>query len=735
MTAALRTRRRLYAAAAVVAALGVFVDRRPGLLGVGLLALGGIAIGWIPFSSRRARIAGFFAFEQAMGVLVALVGYPLVGLAVVLGSTAGTALMTPLRRWAPWVGSVASGVVALTDLPAGGSSTAFRVVTAAALVGGIGLLFGAVGEEVEADHRRLKEWPLRQRRLMDAASEPMVVHRHGSVVYCNPAAARLVEVDSPDELMGRRVLDFVHPADKPLAASRMAKVEAGEPLEPARIRIVTARGAIRHVETNAYRTDWEGELAVQLMIRDHTELEATRAEIEELFHRLPVALYRSTPAGEVIAGNPALAELLGYPNLEDLLGNTEAANLAYPDIARRRFWRNLMERYGKVLGFEQQIVRRDGGRLWVSDSAITVRDEKGEVLYYEGALVDITDRVKAEEWRRRLMQIVETTSEMIGVCDRNGVLRYANPALRRFLQGDPAEPLRPVHIGRLVDASASRLVTGALLESGRWEGELEVGVGATRRLVSVTILRHGDDDDAFLSVVARDLTEARLTARRLERLVKAKDEFVAAVSHELRTPLTAVVGMAAELRQRHDAFTDEERRELVSLVAEQAQEVAYIVDDLLVAARADTDSIVLVETEVDLKEAVETVLRGLPSNGGTRVANLAAGTVRGDAARVRQILRNLVVNALRYGGPTVVVRTHREGDYVHLEVADDGEGVPEELRERIFQPFERAHRPETQPSSVGLGLTVSRWLARRMGGDLTYRHDHESVFTLSLPAA
>ncbi|GIU92987.1 MAG: hypothetical protein KatS3mg011_1893 [Acidimicrobiia bacterium] len=66
-------------------------------------------------------------------------------------------------------------------------------------------------------------------------------------------------------------------------------------------------------------------------------------------------------------------------------------------------------------------------------------------------------------------------------------------------------------------------------------------------------------------------------------------------------------------------------------------------------------------------------------------------------------------------------------------MADDGPGIPEEMWERIFEPFERAHRIDTQPNSVGLGLTVSRWLARKMGGDLVYQHSGESVFTLILP--
>ncbi|GIU92988.1 MAG: hypothetical protein KatS3mg011_1894 [Acidimicrobiia bacterium] len=163
--------------------------------------------------------------------------------------------------------------------------------------------------------------------------------------------------------------------------------------------------------------------------------------------------------------------------------------------------------------------------------------------------------------------------------------------------------------------------------------------------------------------MGRDVTEERNTARRLEELIRAKDEFVAAVSHELRTPLTAVVGMALELRDNESAFGEDERRDLVELIAEQAQEVAHIVEDLLVAARADTDTISLVVRPVDLGEAVDAAVRALPTDARSRVANKAWGVVRADPGRVRQILRNLLTNAIRYGGPNIEVRTTEQGGF------------------------------------------------------------------------
>jgi signal transduction histidine kinase len=104
-----------------------------------------------------------------------------------------------------------------------------------------------------------------------------------------------------------------------------------------------------------------------------------------------------------------------------------------------------------------------------------------------------------------------------------------------------------------------------------------------------------------------------------------------------------------------------------------------------------------------------------------------------DPLRLRQILRNLLSNARRYGGDTVTIRVRTDLDRVVVEVVDDGPGVPPGEEEAIFQPYIRNRSDQALPGSIGLGLSVSRRLARLMGGDLVYRRDHGSVFELSLP--
>jgi PAS domain S-box-containing protein len=236
--------------------------------------------------------------------------------------------------------------------------------------------------------------------------------------------------------------------------------------------------------------------------------------------------------------------------------------------------------------------------------------------------------------------------------------------------------------------------------------------------------------------VAYDVTERENATDRLRQLIKSKDQFVATVSHELRTPLTAVVGFAQELCDGFDSLDRDELRSFAALIHDQSIEVGDLVEDLLVASRIESDGVKIVNEALDYWEQIDAVLMARSLGKRVRIdRSIGDAKVYGDSIRVRQVIRNLITNADRYGGPNIVVRMERTEDDYALTVRDDGPGIPEVDRPKIFEPYYRAHERRSTVDSVGLGLTVSRQLARLMGGDLTYDYrGGESVFTFSLPA-
>jgi signal transduction histidine kinase len=221
----------------------------------------------------------------------------------------------------------------------------------------------------------------------------------------------------------------------------------------------------------------------------------------------------------------------------------------------------------------------------------------------------------------------------------------------------------------------------------------------------------------------------------LAELAESKDRFIATVSHELRTPLSAVVGFAGELADGLDDFTRDEIMEIVALISSQSIEVAHLVEDLLTAERASSGNLTVKPAVIDLHEQVRSIVESL--RDGTEVS-VEGETVRAwaDTIRTRQIVRNLLTNAHRYGGERVLVNVSTLDDQALLVVSDNGAGVTGMDADHIFDPYYRSQTEDTRPDSVGLGLAVARQLARLMGGDLVYRRrEGWTRFELTLPVA
>lgn len=236
-------------------------------------------------------------------------------------------------------------------------------------------------------------------------------------------------------------------------------------------------------------------------------------------------------------------------------------------------------------------------------------------------------------------------------------------------------------------------------------------------------------------VTIEDTTEKRNEQRKLEQLLAGKNEFLASVSHEIRTPLTGVLGFTELLISSGESMSADERAEMLEAIAHQSREVSNIVEDLLISTRTESGDLSVTEERVDLVEQVMIVIK----DGGPHTKGVSVGSpdepivVTGDPGRIRQVVRNLLTNTERYGGPSVEVTFGSSDQTSWVSVTDDGEGLPPERASQIFSSA-RTSAPATVSGATGLGLSICRRLAVLMGGDLTYeRRDRTSTFTLTLP--
>jgi PAS domain S-box-containing protein len=343
---------------------------------------------------------------------------------------------------------------------------------------------------------------------------------------------------------------------------------------------------------------------------------------------------------------------------------------------------------------------------------------------------------EAEE-RARAAQALEFVGDGVFLIDHSGVVGLWNPAAEAVtglpaseVVGNPAEESIP---GWATLSARVPVITAVAGATARPQ-TLPLDLGGRELWLSISGVgfEHG-------TVYAfRDVTEE-------QAVEKLKSDFVSTISHELRTPLAAIYGAALTLRRPDLPIDGADRAELLAVIAGEAERLAGIVNDILWTSRIESGGLYVTMEECDGTELARAVVRAaelqLPPNLQVRL-ELPAGLPRvlADADKVRQVLSNLVENAIKYSpdGGSVVLRVEQLGDRVRFLVTDEGLGIPPREQERIFEKFYRLDPNLTRGvGGTGLGLYICRELISRMGGAIRVESAEGtgSTFTVELPAA
>lgn len=237
--------------------------------------------------------------------------------------------------------------------------------------------------------------------------------------------------------------------------------------------------------------------------------------------------------------------------------------------------------------------------------------------------------------------------------------------------------------------------------------------------------------------LARDIEHAQMTAET-ERL---RNALLTSVSHDLRTPLTTIIGALSTLTSMGDAFSPAIRAELIATARSEADRLNRFVGNLLDITRLESGTLTAKLVSVDLAEVVETALVRAEPLMGHRTVEISLPAeelaVRADFAMLEQVIFNILDNAAKYSPDVSTIRIcgAQNGDTVVLEIADEGEGIPEHAREKLFEKFTRYSQGDSKSPGTGLGLMICRGFLRIMNGTITAsnRTDRRgAVFTLSL---
>jgi PAS domain S-box-containing protein len=393
-------------------------------------------------------------------------------------------------------------------------------------------------------------------------------------------------------------------------------------------------------------------------------------------------------------------------------------------------------------------------------------------------LADPDPRANDDE-RRRFEAILSSTEDFIYLFDLGGRFTYANRALlelwgrdlksvvgRRFEDLDYSAELSEIHAKQIESVISSgkplRAENSYTSPSGGARvyeyifvpifdvtGQVEAVSGVTRDITERKLaeaenerLLQESERERENALLAR--AEAEAARRRADEANRSKVEFLAVMSHELRTPLNSISAYADLLAMEVHGTVNEEQRRSLDQIHSSQQHLLSIINGVLDYARIDAGNLNFEIEDVHVRELLRMVAGVVDPQVRASGLRLSIGecpetlTVRGDPDKLRQILLNLLTNAVKFtaAGGFVEVICHPSDGFVELEVCDTGIGIPPEKVETIFEPFQQVHSDLTKASDgVGLGLAISRDLAIGMKGDLSVEstQGEGSSFRLRLP--
>jgi len=592
-----------------------------------------------------------------------------------------------------------------------------------------------------------------------------LVHPDGSFLLGNRALCMMLGY-SEDELLSTTFQEITHPDDLEDDLAQMRRALAGElatySLEKRYIRRdgqtiwVRLISSLLRDEAGAARyfiaqiEDITERRAAEIALADERDL------LQTLMNQLPDAIYVKDKASRFVRLNPPATRTLGIEDPTEALGKTDFD--FFPEGLARRFFAEEQQvmTTGEPLLNRLEPQSEDEEGIWWLTSTAPVRDATGAIVGLVGSGRDITERLRTEkalqESEARHRALLAAMPDMVFRFDRAGT--YLDYKAERVT--DPAVPLKdilgrrvaevlPSDVANLLEATIERVLASGDIETIEYTLE----VSGNSRDFEARVVPVGPDE---VVAVVRDVTERnqintdlRAALEAAHAANRATRQFLAMMSHELRTPMQAIMGYAELLLAGPQNSLTPEQVEDVQTIRRGASRLVDLVKQMLDLSRLEAGQLELTATAVALPPVIEEVRQGVAPLAAAKDLILrievpaALPLVVGDEMGLCQILLNLAGNAVKYTdqGEIRIGAKRLEGE-VAVTVSDTGIGIAPDVLPHVFDEFRQVHGGTTRKyDGAGLGLTIAKRLAERMGGRLSVASQPGtgSAFTLHLAIA
>jgi PAS domain S-box-containing protein len=613
--------------------------------------------------------------------------------------------------------------------------------------------------------RRIREATQQFEKIAEMGDDGIVVFDQAfKIIFANQMASEITGIEK-EALIGRDFFSVIGKEDKKFLEGTVTRgVGMGEKL-CTEMNILTPQGEVKDAEVCiALAKSDAGEVKTYAYIRDITvrkkfesDLRGSAEKLRTLFERVRHGLFVSSKEGKFLDCNQALLDMLGYSTKEEFLSINIAQDL-YLNPEDRKIFQERIERDGYVKDMEVEFKKKNGERITVLLTGHPIKNEKGEIISYQGINLDITERKRIENELREanefFLNLIESSVDGIMVTDMKGNIIIFNKGAEVLTGHTAEEVIGKVHITQIYPEGVAKEIMKKL-RSPEYGG---IGKFIPSQLnivnkygeeipiqLSATLIYDGEGKEVasvgiFTDLRPRLMMENKLQETHLQLVSSEKmaslGKLAAGIAHEINNPLGGIL-IYSSLMMEDLPEGDPKRGDLARIVQETSR-CKDIVKSLLEFARQTEPKM----EPTDINRAITDGLFFLENQALFHNIKIIKNLdpflpfVRGNASQLKQVLINIIVNAAEamHGNGAFTITSYPSPDRkgIILEFTDTGEGISEENLTRIFDPF---FTTKEVGKGTGLGLATSYGIIEDHGGRISVRSKvgEGTTFTIELP--